>query len=97
MGQDSHYGRERFVFFINLFLDKMAKEGKNIITTVCEEQCLHSDNHSAPIITQMINNKKKNKMPNKKKNKMTKKVEFEMLGMAWRAKLSQDSPGPDDN
>ena len=76
MGQDSHYGRERFVFFINLFLDKMAKEGKNIITTVCEEQCLHSDNH-ASIIVQMINNKKGNKMP--------KKVEFEMLGMESRA------------
>ena len=46
--------RERSLSVINLFLDEMAKEAKNIITTVCDEQCTLSDRllpkHCAPMI-----------------------------------------------
>jgi hypothetical protein len=35
--------RERSLSVINLFLDEMAKEAKNIITTICDEQCTLSD------------------------------------------------------
>ena len=28
---------------MNMFLDEMAKEAKNIITTICDEQCTMSD------------------------------------------------------
>ena len=42
---------------INLFLDEMSKEAKNIITTVCDEQCTLSDRllpkHCAPMIAQV--------------------------------------------
>jgi hypothetical protein len=44
--------RERSLSVINLFLDEMSKEAKNIITTVCDEQCTLSDRllpkHCAP-------------------------------------------------
>ena len=43
---------------INLFLDEMSKEAKNIITTVCDEQCTLSDRllpkHCAPMIAQVL-------------------------------------------
>ena len=49
--------RERSLSVINLFLDEMAKEAKNIITTVCDEQCTLSDRllpkHCAPLIAQV--------------------------------------------
>ena len=35
--------RERSLSVVNLFLDEMAKEAKNIITTICDEQCNYSD------------------------------------------------------
>ncbi len=48
---------------VNLFLDEMAKEAKNIITTVCDEQCNLSDRllpkHCAALIAQVVNKKKK--------------------------------------
>ncbi len=39
--------RERSLSVINLFLDEMAKEAKNIITTICDEQCTLSDRSAA--------------------------------------------------
>ena len=35
--------RERSLSVVNLFLDEMAKEAKNIITTICDEQCNYQD------------------------------------------------------
>jgi len=35
--------RERSLSVVNLFLDEMAKEAKNIITTICDEHCNMSD------------------------------------------------------
>ena len=50
--------RERSLSVINLFLDEMSKEVKNIITTVCDEQCTLSDRllpkHCAPMIAQVL-------------------------------------------
>ena len=47
---------------INLFLDEMSKEAKNIITTVCDEQCTLSDRllpkHCAPMIAQVGHDQK---------------------------------------
>ncbi len=55
--------RERSLSIVNLFLDEMAKEAKNIITTICDEQCNLSDRllpkHCAALIAQVVNNKKK--------------------------------------
>ena len=46
--------RERSLSVVNLFLDEMSKEAKNIITTICDEQCNLSDRllpkHCAGII-----------------------------------------------
>jgi len=48
-----------------MFLDDMAKEAKNILTTVCDEQCTMSDRllpkHCAMLIAQAVNRKKKDK------------------------------------
>eukprot|EP00094_Tigriopus_californicus_P005705 TCALIF_05499-PA protein Name:"Similar to Hem Membrane-associated protein Hem (Drosophila melanogaster)" AED:0.06 eAED:0.06 QI:71/0.83/0.85/1/0.83/0.85/7/245/1120 len=56
--------RERSLSVINMFLDEMAKEAKNIITTVCDEQCKLSDlllpKHCAAHITEVVNKKKSN-------------------------------------
>lgn len=56
-----------------MFLDDMAKEAKNILTTVCDEQCTMSDRllpkHCALLIAQAVNRKKKDKSSsNKGKN-----------------------------
>ncbi len=55
--------RERSLSVVNLFLDEMAKEAKNIITTVCDEQCNLNDRllpkHCAALIAQVVNSKKK--------------------------------------
>jgi NCK-associated protein 1 len=49
--------RERSLSVVNLFLDEMAKEAKNIITTICDEQCNLSDRllpkHCATLIAQV--------------------------------------------
>lgn len=49
--------RERSLSIINLFLDEMSKEAKNIISTICEEQCILSDRllpkHCAALIAQV--------------------------------------------
>jgi len=78
--------RERSLSVINLFLDEMAKEAKNIITTVCDEQCTLSDRllpkHCAPIIAQVVNKKKREKTP--------KKFEFEKPGIESFRKTRED-------
>ena len=55
--------RERSLSVVNLFLDEMSKEAKNIITTICDEQCNLSDKllpkHCASVIAQVLVNKKK--------------------------------------
>lgn len=38
-----HHLRERSLSVVNMFLDEMSKEAKNIITTICDEQCTMSD------------------------------------------------------
>lgn len=35
--------RERSLSVVNMFLEEMAKEAKNIITAICDEQCMLSD------------------------------------------------------
>ena len=78
--------RERSLSVINLFLDEMAKEAKNIITTVCDEQCTLSDRllpkHCAPIIAQVVNKKKRDKQP--------KKFEFAKPGIESFRKTRED-------
>ncbi|KAH9366077.1 hypothetical protein HPB48_011206 [Haemaphysalis longicornis] len=47
-----HHIGDRSLTLVNAFLDEMSKEAKNIITTICDEQCTLSDRllpkHSAP-------------------------------------------------
>jgi len=38
-----HHIRERSLSVVNVYLEEMAKEAKNIITTICDEQCSLSD------------------------------------------------------
>ena len=37
-----HIG-DRSINLVNLFLEEMSKEAKNIITTICDEHCIMSD------------------------------------------------------
>ena len=78
--------RERSLSVINLFLDEMAKEAKNIITTVCDEQCTLSDRllpkHCAPNIAQVVNKKKR--------DKPAKKFELEKPGHESFRKTRED-------
>ena len=78
--------RERSLSVINLFLDEMAKEAKNIITTICDEQCNLSDKllakHCAPIIAQVANKKRREKAP--------KKFEMEKPGSESYRKTRED-------
>ena len=41
--QQRHHIRERSLSVVNVYLEEMAKEAKNIITTICDEQCNLSD------------------------------------------------------
>ncbi|KAJ1522587.1 hypothetical protein ONE63_001770 [Megalurothrips usitatus] len=63
--EERHHIRERSLSVVNMFLDEMAKEAKNIITTICDEQCTLSDKllpkHCAALISQMAHRKKKEK------------------------------------
>lgn len=63
--EERHHIRERSLSVVNMFLDEMAKEAKNIITTICDEQCNMSDKllpkHCAVLISQAVNRKKKDK------------------------------------
>ena len=78
--------RERSLSVINLFLDEMAKEAKNIITTICDEQCNLSDRllakHCAPIIATVANKKRREKAP--------KKFEMEKPGSESYRKTRED-------
>uniref|UniRef100_A0A0V0G7U7 Putative membrane-associated hematopoietic protein n=1 Tax=Triatoma dimidiata TaxID=72491 RepID=A0A0V0G7U7_TRIDM len=66
--EERHHIRERSLSVVNMFLDEMAKEAKNIITTICDEQCTMSDKllpkHCAFLISQVVS--RKNKEKNKK-------------------------------
>ncbi|XP_037288152.2 nck associated protein 1 Hem isoform X1 [Rhipicephalus microplus] len=50
--EERHHIGDRSLTLVNAFLDEMSKEAKNIITTICDEQCTLSDRllpkHSAP-------------------------------------------------
>lgn len=63
--EERHHIRERSLSVVNMFLEEMAKEAKNIITTICDEQCKMSDKllpkHCAQTIAQLVNRKKKDK------------------------------------
>ena len=67
---------ERSLHMLNIFLDEMAKEAKNIITTICDKQCSLSDKllpkHAAPQIAQIVHKKKNlgNRKDRKSKNVM---------------------------
>lgn len=79
-----HHIRERSLSVVNVYLEEMAKEAKNIINTICDEQCSLSDRvliylwlhvavplcysisqllpkHSAQLIAQVFNKKKRDK------------------------------------
>lgn len=63
--EERHHIRERSLSVVNMFLDEMAKEAKNIITAICDEQCKMSDQllpkNCAHLIAQQLNRKKKEK------------------------------------
>lgn len=63
--EERHHIRERSLSVVNMFLDEMAKEAKNIITTICDEQCTMADSllpkHCAKILSAAANRKKKDK------------------------------------
>jgi NCK-associated protein 1 len=63
--EERHHIRERSLSVVNVFLDEMAKEAKNIITAICDAQCKMSDKllpkNCAHLISQQINRKKKEK------------------------------------
>nr|NVI74263.1 HEM-protein [Cucujiformia] len=76
--EESHHIRERSLSVVNMFLDEMAKEAKNIITAICDAQCKMSDKllpkNCAQLISAQLQKKKKDK--NNKKNP----IEFERPG-----------------
>ncbi|KAF0311325.1 Membrane-associated protein Hem [Amphibalanus amphitrite] len=63
--EERHHIRERSLSIVNMYLDEMAKEAKNIITTICDEQCTLSDKllpkNCARMIVEAVNKKKKDK------------------------------------
>lgn len=63
--EERHHIRERSLSVVNMFLEEMAKEAKNIITAICDEQCKMSDKllpkYCAALISQVVNRKKKDK------------------------------------
>lgn len=63
--EERHHIRERSLSVVNIFLDEMAKEAKNIITTICDHQCMMADallpKHCAKILSASANRKKKDK------------------------------------
>jgi len=72
--EERHVLGERSLTLLNIFLDEMAKEAKNIITTICDKQCSLSDmllpKHAAPQIAQIVHKKKNltNRKDRKSKN-----------------------------
>ncbi|XP_076355229.1 nck associated protein 1 Hem isoform X2 [Tachypleus tridentatus] len=63
--EERHHIGDRSLTMVNAFLDEMSREAKNIITTICDEQCTLSDKllpkHCAPLIAQAVNKKKRDK------------------------------------
>lgn len=63
--EERYHIRERSLSVVNLFLEEMAKEAKNIITTICDEQCILSDKllpkHTVPLLIHKKKEKKKKK------------------------------------
>lgn len=63
--EERHHIRERSLSVVNIFLEEMAKEAKNIITTICDEQCTMADallpKHCAKILSVQSARKKKDK------------------------------------
>ncbi|RWS03999.1 membrane-associated protein Hem-like protein [Dinothrombium tinctorium] len=63
--EERHHIGERSITLVNAFLDEMTKEAKNIITTICDDQCILSDKllpkHVAPQIAQVVHKKKRGK------------------------------------
>lgn len=63
--EERYHIRERSLSVVNMFLEEMAKEAKNIITAICDEQCIMSDKllpkHTVPLLEQKKKEKKKKK------------------------------------
>lgn len=63
--EERHHIGDRSLTMVNGFLDEMAKEARNIITTICDRQFQLSDQllpkHVAPQIAQVVNKKKRDK------------------------------------
>ncbi|RWS27679.1 membrane-associated protein Hem-like protein, partial [Leptotrombidium deliense] len=63
--EERHHIGERSITLVNAFLDEMTKEAKNIITTICDDQCILGDKllpkHVAPQIAQVVHKKKRGK------------------------------------
>lgn len=63
--EERHHIGDRSLTMVNGFLDEMAKEARNIITTICDRQFILSDQllpkHVAPQIAQVVNKKKRDK------------------------------------
>nr|MBE5725879.1 HEM-protein [Cucujiformia] len=63
--EERHHIRERSLSVVNMFLDEMAKEAKNIITAICDAQCKMSDillpKNCANLISAQLQKKKKDK------------------------------------
>lgn len=59
-----HIG-DRSLTFVNIFLDEMTKEARNILLAICDEQCMMADRllpkHAAPQIAQVVNKRKRDK------------------------------------
>lgn len=64
---------ERSLTMLNIFLDEMGKEAKNIITHICDEQCSLSDKllpkHAATQIAQIVLKKKNSSNRKNRKSK----------------------------
>lgn len=67
---------DRSLAFVNIFLEEMAKEARNIITTICEEYSLMADKllpkHAAPLIAQVVNKRKRDKKSKQQANELEK-------------------------
>ncbi|EEC12517.1 membrane-associated protein Hem isoform X3 [Ixodes scapularis] len=63
--EERHHIGDRSLTLVNAFLDEMSKEAKNIITTICDEQCTLSDRllpkHSALNMALVVHKKKRDK------------------------------------
>ncbi|XP_014239900.1 membrane-associated protein Hem [Cimex lectularius] len=63
--EERHHIRERSLSIVSIFLEEMAKEAKNIITEICDNQCSMSDKLLPKccvlIISQVVTRKNKDK------------------------------------